>query len=547
MELEAYSPFIPLNADDSGLPATVMEFTVKNTSAAMVEVELAGWLENAVCKFNPRAVGTRCNRVVRNGGTVRVDASAEGGDPGYEVFDDFERPGYEGWTVEGTAFGKGPVAQSEVPAYQGDLGMNGHRAVNSHASAPGADANAKDAAIGKLISREFTIKRDLIEFLLGGGKSPGKLGLNLVVAGQVMRSATGANENKMANRTWDVRELKGKTAHFEIVDAETGAWGNTGVDFIRFRNVGRPDIVFEDFEGGSYKGWTVEGTAFGTRPVKLSEVPAYQSPQTMGAHGEALVNSHASAIGGPSDLAKGKLTSATFTVERRYIKFLIGGGEDPDKLGLRLVMDGKVVRSATGNNDNRLRLDTFDVREFEGQKAHLEIVDDRGDSLGWGNTSVDYIVFTDEAGTPISAADAPDFGTMSLSLLSSHSRDRASADVATESAEQVFRSLAKGGVVTAEKPFSLSLSQKLVGAVSRSMSLKSGEEQKAVFIIAWHFPRVEYTSPVITNAWNQIRDFDKLKRYYAKRFRDAAEVSVYVAKDFARLSGRDQVMAANVV
>ena len=224
VELEAYSPFIPLNAEDSGLPATVMEFTVKNTSAVAVGVELAGWLENAVCKFNSRAVGTRRNRVARNGGTLRVDASAEGGDPGYEVFEDFEKPAYEGWTVEGTAFGRGPVRQGEVPAYQGELDMHGHRAVNSHASAPGTDPNFKDSAVGRLISREFTIKHDLIEFLIGGGKNPGKLGLNLVVAGQVVRSATGANENKMANQSWDVREFKGKTAHLEIVDAETGAW-----------------------------------------------------------------------------------------------------------------------------------------------------------------------------------------------------------------------------------------------------------------------------------------------------------------------------------
>lgn len=48
--LEAFSPFIPLNAPDSALPATIMQFTVKNTSSAAVDVTLAGWLENAVCR-----------------------------------------------------------------------------------------------------------------------------------------------------------------------------------------------------------------------------------------------------------------------------------------------------------------------------------------------------------------------------------------------------------------------------------------------------------------------------------------------------------------
>ena len=48
--LEAFSPFIPLNAADSGLPATLMQYTVKNTSNDKVDISLAGWLENAVCR-----------------------------------------------------------------------------------------------------------------------------------------------------------------------------------------------------------------------------------------------------------------------------------------------------------------------------------------------------------------------------------------------------------------------------------------------------------------------------------------------------------------
>src|SRR6266516_4566136 len=49
VSLEAFSPFVPLNVDDSSLPATVMRFTVKNTGAKKVTAEIAGWLENAVC------------------------------------------------------------------------------------------------------------------------------------------------------------------------------------------------------------------------------------------------------------------------------------------------------------------------------------------------------------------------------------------------------------------------------------------------------------------------------------------------------------------
>lgn len=48
IKLQAYSPFIPLNTDDSSLPATVMTFTLTNTSKLPVEATLAGWMQNAV-------------------------------------------------------------------------------------------------------------------------------------------------------------------------------------------------------------------------------------------------------------------------------------------------------------------------------------------------------------------------------------------------------------------------------------------------------------------------------------------------------------------
>lgn len=44
VQLEAYSPFIPLNVEDSKLPVTVMSYTLTNTSSEPVSVELDGWL-----------------------------------------------------------------------------------------------------------------------------------------------------------------------------------------------------------------------------------------------------------------------------------------------------------------------------------------------------------------------------------------------------------------------------------------------------------------------------------------------------------------------
>ncbi|MBB6052875.1 GH116 family glycosyl-hydrolase [Armatimonas rosea] len=60
VQLEAFSPFIPLNLDDSSLPATVLRFTLTNTSAASVEATLVGFLENAVGHYTAPA-GRRRN------------------------------------------------------------------------------------------------------------------------------------------------------------------------------------------------------------------------------------------------------------------------------------------------------------------------------------------------------------------------------------------------------------------------------------------------------------------------------------------------------
>lgn len=75
--LEAFSPFIPLNTDDSSLPATVMRFTVKNSSRADIELTLTGMLENAVCLHKRSLSGTRRNRIVAGNGLTFLECSAE--------------------------------------------------------------------------------------------------------------------------------------------------------------------------------------------------------------------------------------------------------------------------------------------------------------------------------------------------------------------------------------------------------------------------------------------------------------------------------------
>jgi len=46
LNVNVYSPFIPLNEDDSGLPATIYSFHITNKTNKPVTVSVAGWLEN---------------------------------------------------------------------------------------------------------------------------------------------------------------------------------------------------------------------------------------------------------------------------------------------------------------------------------------------------------------------------------------------------------------------------------------------------------------------------------------------------------------------
>jgi non-lysosomal glucosylceramidase len=79
--LEAFSPFIPLNTDDSSLPATVLHFTVRNTSGKPLEATLTGWLENAILLHHRDVPGLRRTSVVARPTFTALECSAEKADP----------------------------------------------------------------------------------------------------------------------------------------------------------------------------------------------------------------------------------------------------------------------------------------------------------------------------------------------------------------------------------------------------------------------------------------------------------------------------------
>ncbi|MCK0136020.1 GH116 family glycosyl-hydrolase [Arenibacter sp. S6351L] len=75
VELNAYTPFIPTDADNSGLPVVVMEYTVTNESKTEMDVALSGWLQNTAAYWsgqNQALKGQHQNRIVNNGKYTRL-------------------------------------------------------------------------------------------------------------------------------------------------------------------------------------------------------------------------------------------------------------------------------------------------------------------------------------------------------------------------------------------------------------------------------------------------------------------------------------------
>ena len=180
---------------------------------------------------------------------------------------------------------------------------------------------------------------------------------------------------------------------------------------------GEEGTPLADFENG-YTGWKSEGAAFGSGPA-TGDLPGRQ--------GMAYVDSF-----GSGDADTGTLASDEFTVSSSYINLRTAGGKHPynpqatgpwghilldevrasdtkaspiaDNTSVNLVVDGKVVASATGNNSGTLEWTSMDVAAYKGRKARLVIEDHNGNAEDWGHLMVDQILQSDTKA--FSGADA---------------------------------------------------------------------------------------------------------------------------------------------
>ncbi|MFB9541852.1 MULTISPECIES: GH32 C-terminal domain-containing protein [Streptomyces] len=249
------------------------------------------------------------------------------------VVQDFEGTDFGSWTTTGTAFGQAPAAGAVEG--QGTVeGFDGQGLANSFHSG--------DAATGTLTSPSFTVDSKYLNFKVGGGRHPH-------VDGTVMEQG----------------------------DPPAGT-------------------VLADFEGGTYGDWTTTGDAFGSAPA-TGTLGGQQ--EVSGFLGDGLVNSYLD-----GDTTTGTLTSPEFTIDKDYVNFLVGGGNHPagsdNPTAVELLVDGKVVRSATGQDGEALNWASWDVEDLAGKKAQIKIVDDN--SGGWGHLNVDHIMLSDTQARPVS-------------------------------------------------------------------------------------------------------------------------------------------------
>ena len=270
VELDAFSPFVPLDVERSSYPATVMRYTVTNAGDETLEVELAAEFDNPVL-VHSRAARTvklrresrtddRCNALVCLGG----EPTPAPDQPRPDIpFEDFEGDSYGLWSTEGAAFGDRPRRLDDIAAYQGDLNAHGRGLVNSHNTRQGEDVRQGDAHVGALTSPEFVIERRYINFRIGGGAHEGRTCVDLLVDGEAVRSATGHDDNTMRHASFEVAQFEGKKARLRIVDAEPGPWGNVGVDEIVFSD--RPPEETPLAEHPDYGSFCVAATHAGHR------------------------------------------------------------------------------------------------------------------------------------------------------------------------------------------------------------------------------------------------------------------------------------------
>jgi len=263
----------------------------------------------------------------------------------------------------------------------------------------------------------------------------------------------------------------------------------------------RPQRVLFDFEGDKYEGWEVKGTAFGSAPSKGT---FKKQQKVSGFEGKGLVNSYAE-----DDDLVGEMVSAEFAIDRKFMTLLVGGGSHA-RTCVNLFVDGKVVRSARGRDDEKLEPRAWDVSEFAGRKGKIQIVD--AQKGPWGHINVDGVRLVDVLPEAVKrpGSTSETFGTIAIS-----GPGTAICDLG-DTAKIEHLDLKQAAKASQAESSGAGV---LIGGVASEFALGPGQSRELLFVVSWWFPNLHTGNGQMYTNW----------------FKDAADVSQYVYENQRRL------------
>ena len=268
--------------------------------------------------------------------------------PAGTVLQNFEGSGTYaalGWAATGDFAGQSP-APGNQPGQGGVAGYEGTRLANTFVNG--------DAGTGTITSPPFTVSSAYLNLLVGGGNHP-----------------------------HDPNAGDGTVPPGALLFAGADLEGAAGVTYQQL-------------------GWTATGDLIG-RKVPHGAIGDQQA--VSGYEGQGLIDTFfGSELNEGGDMPTGTLTSPTFTIGKPYINFLIGGGahpySSPNPTAVVLKVNGAVVRTATGQNNEALNWVNWNVSDLVGKQAQIVVIDDN--SGGWGHINADQFMASDQPAQPLS-------------------------------------------------------------------------------------------------------------------------------------------------
>ena len=134
---------------------------------------------------------------------------------------EFEDERLAGWSLSA------PLVQPEGRPRRYTSGFSGARALRT--------GWISEGVAGSFTARSpaFEIDDEAISLQVGGGRAEDGVRVALLVEGREVRSGAGRRDQHLRRLTWDVSELRGRTARLVIRDEGAGRWGHLMVDHVR--------------------------------------------------------------------------------------------------------------------------------------------------------------------------------------------------------------------------------------------------------------------------------------------------------------------------